>query len=86
MRWAPEGQEYRWGGAQVEGVHVGKACPWGMDHGRQWHLWVRLLVGEGCMWVKAQPPNDIRAPQRMKTPSSIRAPFPALLWPHLHLE
>lgn len=32
------------------------------------------------------PPNDIRAPQRMKTPSSIRAPFPALLWPRLHLE
>ena len=51
----------------MEGVHVGKACPWGMDHGRQWHLWVRLLVGEGCMWVKAQPQMP-SGPQGAGTP------------------
>ena len=71
---APEGQEYRWGGAQVrERVHVGKVCPWGMNHRKQWHLWVRLLVGEGCMRVKAQPPNAVRAPRSWDPSECLQA-------------
>ena len=73
MRGAPEGQEYRWGGAQVEGGTCGEGVPVG-DGSRE----AVASVGEVTCWGgvhvgESTAPNAIRAPRSWDPSECLQA-------------